>query len=345
MKKINNKGFAFVELLAVTVVIMLVFMSVYSNFFPISAELENRLLYNDVSSTYASFYMRKVYKNENLKQLYDRNNGLKYVNLIEDGSCVLDNYSKEKCNDLLKNLEIESMILTKMYIGDVKDNIINNKDLGMSKYVSYLPNYNKYKDTEDEKYRLIIKTKYGYANTIIDYDSDSDTNYILIYDESDSSAVTKIKNKDGSDFTNVDTLDFSNEKFVSIKENVLDGVNVTNMYFNSDFIGQNISGNIENLFMYDYKLAEDDEYFGNNILSTATVDNALFLSLKDTCDKDYTYKNEGNPFSNKYCASYSNKTMKVYGLKDTDSLETIKNKYLSWSVVQNLEISSWVKGD
>lgn len=341
MKKINNKGFAFVELLAVTVVIMLVFMTVYSNFFPISAELENRLLYNDVSSTYAAFYMRKVYKNENLKLLYDKNDDLKYVNLIENGSCVLVNYSKEKCNALLNSLEIESMILTKMYIGDAKDNIINNKDLGFDKYVSYLPNYNKYKNTVDEKYRLIIKTKSGYANTIVDYSSNEP--YVLFYDDNDSSIVIKIKNKDGSDITNVENLDFSNEKFNAIKENALDGANVTNMYFNYTFIGQNISGNIENLFMYDYFLTSEEDYFVNYVMTTGNVNNAFYLSLKDTCNKDYTYSI--SPFANNYCADYSNKTMKVYGLKDTDNLETIKNKYLSWSAVKDLDISSWIKGD
>ena len=38
-----------------------------------------------------------------------------------------------------------------------------------------------------------------------------------------------------------------------------------------------------------------------NVLGTIVVNKKYGLS------KDYTYKNEGNPFSNKYCASYSNR--------------------------------------
>ena len=41
----NNKGFALMEILAVAVVVSAIFMTIYMNYFPLKAELDNRVLY------------------------------------------------------------------------------------------------------------------------------------------------------------------------------------------------------------------------------------------------------------------------------------------------------------
>ena len=131
---------------------------------------------------------------------------------------------------------------------------------------------------------------------------------------------------------------------LEVKKNVL-----------ADFIDHNIVLS----FLYDIGFVEKNNYNGIVILERedeeefslvgvmvdeknknyrAQLINTLY-TIADILDVNFDY------LLSNILASYSNKTMKVYGLKDTDSLETIKNKYLSWSAVQNLEISSWVKGD
>lgn len=54
MKK-NNKGFMLTELMVVSVAILVLFIAVYSNFYPSVGEYENRLHYNNISTEYALF--------------------------------------------------------------------------------------------------------------------------------------------------------------------------------------------------------------------------------------------------------------------------------------------------
>ena len=60
MKK-NNKGFMLTELMVVSVAILVLFIAVYSNFYPYFGEYENRLYYNNIDTEYALFYTRVMY--------------------------------------------------------------------------------------------------------------------------------------------------------------------------------------------------------------------------------------------------------------------------------------------
>ena len=62
-KKINNYGFAMVELLIVAVIVLTIFSILFSNYLPLLGQYENRILYNDVTGQYSSFYLRRIYKN------------------------------------------------------------------------------------------------------------------------------------------------------------------------------------------------------------------------------------------------------------------------------------------
>ena len=50
-----------VELLAVTIAIIIVNISIYSNFFPALGEYESRMIYNNIDAQYSGFYARVVY--------------------------------------------------------------------------------------------------------------------------------------------------------------------------------------------------------------------------------------------------------------------------------------------
>lgn len=167
MKK-NNKGFMLTELMVVSVAILVLFIAVYSNFYPNIGEYENRLYYNNIDTEYALFYTRVMYlkylkantttKNNLLTNVSNNN----YVTLIENGTCNNYNFSNEflnKCNINAKKFNIKTLILTSYNPEKIKTSSFTDERL--SKYISYIPNYN----SADELYRLIIKTDYGYANS------------------------------------------------------------------------------------------------------------------------------------------------------------------------------------
>lgn len=167
MKK-NNKGFMLTESMVVSVAILVLFIAVYSNFYPNIGEYENRLYYNNIDTEYALFYTRVMYlkylkantttKNNLLTNVSNNN----YVTLIENSTCNNYNFSNEflnKCNINAKKFNIKTLILTSYNPEKIKTSSFTDERL--SKYISYIPNYN----SNDELYRLIIKTDYGYANS------------------------------------------------------------------------------------------------------------------------------------------------------------------------------------
>ena len=112
MKK-NNKGFMLTELMVVSVAILVLFIAVYSNFYPNIGEYENRLYYNNIDTEYALFYTRVMYlkylkantttKNNLLTNVSNNN----YVTLIENGTQNIDkvlNIAKDSLGLDLKSL-------------------------------------------------------------------------------------------------------------------------------------------------------------------------------------------------------------------------------------------------
>lgn len=162
MKK-NKKGFALIEILTVTVVVMVIFTLLYSNLFPLIGEYEKRVGYTDVESQYISFYMRKLYKDKTIN-LGSSNYKLLYKNSSK--SCaLLSGSEKTKCEAIAEASGIVTMIVTKKDLTSLKaENLLAYSDLNeLVDYIKYLPKYTNSDATE--KYRLIIKTSTGYATT------------------------------------------------------------------------------------------------------------------------------------------------------------------------------------
>ncbi len=180
-KKKSIKGFAMAELLAVSIVVLVIFSVLFSNFLPLVAEYENRVGYNEVTSQYAAYYLRKMYKSaletpgSTMKATITSGMGTKgYYKVFDNKSStkvtlmcnqVLTD-DKANCNNLVTEYEIEEVIITN-YKTD-KINYAQNAGL-LYNYIKYLPSYSNtmYSGT-DELYRIILKTKsYGYATTPI----------------------------------------------------------------------------------------------------------------------------------------------------------------------------------
>lgn len=164
MKKIkNNKGFALAKILAVTLVLMIIFTVLYSNFMPLSGEYARAESYKDISSQYELHYFRKLFKNSTLESE-------NYKVLINSETNECPTSSDENMCNSLKNELNPTLILTKYNISELKNELKQyiNKLSDLRNYILSLPDYID-KNGEDEVYRLIIKTNSGYATTQLDY--------------------------------------------------------------------------------------------------------------------------------------------------------------------------------
>lgn len=191
MRKIlrSNNGFAMTELLIASAVILGIFALLFANFLPLMAEYENRENYNNVTSKYAAFYLRKMYINA----LEDSTSGIdKKVdlneNIAKDGKNYFEAYDgkedkfcprmlvkdQELCKSIIKEYNIEKIIVTNYKIQDLKKTY--PKDGTFSGYIKNLPIYKNKDINGKELYRLIIKTReYGYATTQILSDYQTNT--------------------------------------------------------------------------------------------------------------------------------------------------------------------------
>lgn len=188
----NNKGFAMAELLAASMVILLLFSILFSNYLPLVAEYENRLSYNDVTAEYAGYYVRKMYLTDNNElssstksiinkgivsnsfyKVYDKNASInkvceQYANEQQDDD--KKDIAKKYCNSILDEYAIEEIIITNYSMTDVKSKYTKSSGK-LYKYIQYLPEYkNTIYTGNNDLYRIILKTKDGYATTPIDTD-------------------------------------------------------------------------------------------------------------------------------------------------------------------------------
>ncbi len=168
MKKINNNGFMLAELLSVTVVILVVFTAIFINFYPTVGEYEKRIEYNDVDSLYAEYYF-KVF----LLKYFDANlstastiigtigsNG--YYSIVSKDICTSTfSYGSFTCSDLITKYKISEVILTNYSPSDEK---IKNCTSCTTSFLNYIESLSIVSNSDlGEVYRIIIKTKTGYA--------------------------------------------------------------------------------------------------------------------------------------------------------------------------------------
>ena len=132
-----------VELMVVSVAVLILFIAVYTNFYPSMGEYENRIYYNNLETEYALFYTKVMYlkyfhENEDIeKDFFSNNLSNSYVNLIENGNCNNFNFSTNflnKCNLLANTYEIDTLILTTYDTSNIKNVSITDEKL--SKYIS-----------------------------------------------------------------------------------------------------------------------------------------------------------------------------------------------------------------
>ena len=160
--KKNNKGFALAEILAVTLVLMVIFTVLYSNFMPLAGEYEKNISYKDVSSQYTLHYFKKMLLTKVDKSALTLDN--KKFKVLDSSICNSD----ASCTSLFNTFN-PYLILTKYNINELKSDIANTTDETLKEFSSYIkssPNYSN-RDDQEEVYRLMIKTDSGYATSAL----------------------------------------------------------------------------------------------------------------------------------------------------------------------------------
>ncbi len=267
-KKLKNmKGFAMAELLAVSLVILVLFSVLFSNYLPLVAEYENRIMYNDVSAQYAAYYVRQIVKgaieNDRFSEKIVQINNNIYVFLFKNGDnasneiCALvDANAHAACNRMIALYDIKEVIVTNYSLTKIKnkDSGYKQSDGSLYEYIQYLPEYeNTIYNGDKELYRIILKADNKYATTPVKVDYTTPgkcftgtrgTDGILTitgYNENDSDCgkevviSTKqisIKNSNGKTITGI-IKKIGNEAFKNKEINSIDFGNVTEIGTNA----------------------------------------------------------------------------------------------------------------
>lgn len=164
MKKMNNKGFALVETLIVSVFVMGIFTVMFTNFLPMMGEYEKREKYDDIDSVYNTYIIgREIKVNSNSIDL-------NIPILIEDGSnnnfCSSSSKNSQSCNtniqSFFKAMNIEKIIITKYEIDKSRLKKMISSDAGMCDYIDSLSNFTKNQNKLNG--RIIVKYKHVVNN-------------------------------------------------------------------------------------------------------------------------------------------------------------------------------------
>ncbi len=119
MKK--KKGFIFVETIVVIVVLLTSLLYLYNSFIALNTTEKKRLLYDDVSYLYKTYYLRKYFTSqrldrmiENLSKDYSSSNTNFLISFGCSSMDVFDNYAKEGtfCEILSQRLHIANLYVT-----------------------------------------------------------------------------------------------------------------------------------------------------------------------------------------------------------------------------------------
>ena len=160
--KKNNKGFALAEILAVTLVLMVIFTVLYSNFMPLAGEYEKNISYKDISSQYTLHYFKKMLLTKVDKSTLSLNKE-EYYKVLNSDICNND----ATCTSLFNTFSSSKLILTNYNLTNLKTEIKNTQDETLKEFSTYITNSPDYKNRNDEVYRLIIKTDSGYATSAL----------------------------------------------------------------------------------------------------------------------------------------------------------------------------------
>ncbi len=189
IKRIDTKGFIFIETIIVAVFVIGICTFLFANFLPLFAEYEKANNYDTVGAKYKVNEIRKyVLKeiNEDASRRSVLSTGSDYIiynsyevttdNGVELHNELCDNLKAVNyCNTLLgyDYLNVKEIIIAPFKLGSLKRNIKtdNNVSRALKEYIDYLPKYDNYSVRYNNYNRLIVAFRNGeFANIEVRYE-------------------------------------------------------------------------------------------------------------------------------------------------------------------------------
>lgn len=132
----NKKGFVFIETIVVIAVMLTSLLMLYTSYITLSNNEKRRLLYDDVSYLYRTYFVKKYFTSQRIDRIIenlDNTNLSTNANFIIPFGCgsmdAFENYAKEGsfCEVMSQNLHIAHIYLT-YYDLSILQNCTNNED-------------------------------------------------------------------------------------------------------------------------------------------------------------------------------------------------------------------------
>lgn len=146
-----NKGYVFIETIIVIALMSLSIASIYSLSIKVTGDIEIRRYYDNISDLYKTNIIRKNINKDVITNLAGH---------IEFNKNNCTSYMTETCNQLLSELEVENIILTK----DPINTLLLNVSTIPNSMQMYLRTINTLANTENKEKLIIINYKYNGKN-------------------------------------------------------------------------------------------------------------------------------------------------------------------------------------
>ena len=152
----NSKAFALVETLIVSTIIATILMYVFIQFNKVESKYDESFTYNDVDN---------LYKLDSIKEYVNSIDATLIIDKINDDDIIImdkndDNYTNieylDNQIDLLSNLDIKTLVLTKADINNVDTSSLSKTLKNMIKKI----------DNKSDNYRIIAEFNNGNLATI-----------------------------------------------------------------------------------------------------------------------------------------------------------------------------------
>jgi hypothetical protein len=108
LKKNNNSGFVLAETLVVTVFLMVILCMIYTNFYPLIGEYEKRETYDDVDSTYAIYWIKKLIEDSSYSLSESASDSRAAEKKAKVQNFTKYHYIRFECSDVSENDEKRS---------------------------------------------------------------------------------------------------------------------------------------------------------------------------------------------------------------------------------------------
>lgn len=165
MKKLNNKGFALVETLIVSVFVMGIVTMLFTNYYPMIGEYEKRENYDDIDSVYKTYYIKNLIERNSASLFITYNSPMTPTQFC---SKIPEN-DKDYCNNMLAEFRVEKLIYSTYMITSMKSVTLDD-DQELKEYIRYLPDFSRGSNLKSRitvQYRNVVNVESGKNNRTI----------------------------------------------------------------------------------------------------------------------------------------------------------------------------------